>query len=58
MSLFITTQDLSTKDLLLSEGFELVEDSSNRWVFINNRGKFATTKADVSKITETDRVCV
>ena len=30
MSLFISTQDEETKDLLLREGFQLIEDSSNR----------------------------
>ena len=58
MSLFISTQDEETKDLLLREGFQLIEDSSNRWVFINAPGKFAVSSADKSKVTQTDRVCV
>lgn len=58
MSLFITTTDAETKDILLKEGFSLVEDSSNRWVFLNNAGKFAVSAANRDKITETDRVCM
>ena len=58
MSLFITTQDEDTKNLLLREGFQLVEDSSNRWVFINIPGKFAVSSVDKTKVTQTDRVCV
>lgn len=58
MKLFITTIDKSTADQLLKEGFQLVEDSSDRWVFLNNSGLFATTKASKEKLCETDRVCM
>lgn len=58
MSLFISTTDKDTADLLLKEGFELVEDSSNKWMFLNNSGKFAISKADKNKVCETDRVCM
>lgn len=58
MSLFITTTDAETKDTLLKEGFTLVEDSSKRWVFLNNAGKFATSAVNRDKVTETDRICM
>lgn len=57
--LFISTTDPETKETLLKEGFTLVEDSSNRWIFLNsNPGKFALSAVNKEKVTETDRVCI
>lgn len=58
MSLFISTTDKDTAETLKKEGFELVEDSSNRFVFLNNVGKFAVSKAPKDKCIQTDRICV
>lgn len=58
MSLFITTTDPDTKEILIREGFALIEDSSNRWVFMNSPGKFAISSVNKDKVSETDRICM
>lgn len=58
MSIFLSTTDKETAETLKKEGFELIEDSSDRYVFLNNVGKFAVSKVKKSKCTQTDRICV
>ena len=54
---FISTSDAETRDKLLAAGFELVNESSGHWTFLNNvRFNFEENK--IEKIAYTDKLCI
>lgn len=46
MNLFIVTQDVETKEWLLSKGFKLVSESENNYVFVNKPMAYQFTNED------------
>lgn len=54
MSNFIMTFDKSTSEKLKSLGFKCVKDTSNRWLFLNNKSLNFDKSFDMKKIKYTD----
>lgn len=46
-ALFLRTKDEKTRDKLIADGFQLVDDK-NGWVFINKEGNYNFDKLKVS----------
>lgn len=48
--LFIKTKDEDTRNLLVQEGFELIDYSAGVWTFLNCPTKFADKNINTDKI--------
>ena len=48
--LFIKTKDEETRNVLIQEGFEMIDYSAGVWTFLNCPAKYNDTKVDSVKI--------
>lgn len=55
---FIRTTDSNTKSLLLSQGFKIVSDNKDCYVFINETNKLNFDSIDKTKIQYTNMLYI
>lgn len=54
---FIKTKDPGTKDALVSEGFELIDETGGVYTFLNDPGKEFSKKGRL-KMEYSDMLCI
>ena len=52
--LFIKTKDEDTRNLLIQEGFEMIDFSAGVWTFLNCPTKYNSSTVDSNKIIFSD----
>ena len=56
---FVSTTDLETRNKLLKLGFQEIENSNNKYTFINTKTlKFEDDSIDKSKLQYTNMLCI
>lgn len=56
---FVSTTDLETRNKLLKLGFQEIENSNNKYTFINLKPlKFEDNNIDKSKVQFTNMLCI
>ncbi len=56
--MFLCTCDENTKNILLKEGFKLVEEGNGFWKFINEPNKTFSKNIANDKITYSNTLCI